>query len=145
MLLNSGTVQANGPADLEVRAAIRPLHFYAGRHYCVDDWHVLLLALFDGGDPSYTHQDAVAVLGPINLDLRLDGNSLTTTRTSIKRFLNPEQFGIEEAYYWQQGTLVAPGGLSVGAHQLSATLSGGAHGSGNAKFYVDPSGTGACL
>jgi hypothetical protein len=146
VLLNSGQgVQADGPTDLEVRAAIRPLPFYAGRHYCVDDWHVLLLALFDGGDASYTYQDAVTVLGPISLDLKLDRRSLTTTRTSIKRFLNPQQFGFEEAYYWQQGTLVPPGGLTVGAHQLAGTLSGGAHGTGNAKFYVDPSGTGACL
>jgi hypothetical protein len=144
--LSSGQgVQANGPADLEIRAAIRPLAFYNGRHYCIDDWHVLLLAIFDGGDTSYTYQYAATVLDPITLDLKLDGNSLTTTRTSIKRFLNPEQFGYEEAYYWQQGTLMPPGALSVGAHQLSSKLSGGAHGSSSAKFYVDPSGTGACL
>ena len=49
--------------------------------------------------------------------LELDGAPLTaTTRTSIKRFLNPERFGLAEAYWFQEGRLEAPGQLSVGRH-----------------------------
>jgi hypothetical protein len=138
-----GAVQAGGPADSELRAAIRPFSSLSGRHYCVDDWHVLLIAWIAGGDSSYTYEDAVADLSSIVTDLKLDGVSLSTTSTSIKRFLNPERFGLEEAYYFQIGTLVAPGGLTVGTHVLSEVSSDG--GKGKNKFYVDASGTGACL
>lgn len=144
ILLNGGgAVQAGGPADSELRAAIRPFSSYSGRHYCVDDWHVLLIAWIAGGDSSFTYEDAVADLSSVVTDLKLDGVSLSTIRTSIKRFLNPERFGLEEAYYLQIGTLVAPGGLTVGTHVLSEVSSDG--GKGKAKFYVDASGTGACL
>jgi hypothetical protein len=144
ILVNGGgTVQAGGPADSELRASIRPFSFYSGRHYCVDDWHVLLIAWIAGGDSSYTYEDAVAELSTIDTTLKLDGVSLSTTRTDIKSFLNPERFGLEVAYYFQVGTLVAPGGLTVGTHVLSEVSSDG--GKGKAKFYVDASGTGACL
>lgn len=54
---HAGAVRG-APADIDVRAAIRP---YAnspwdGRHYCAEDWHVLVAAWSVPIDESHTIQ-----------------------------------------------------------------------------------------
>src|SRR4030095_13024467 len=43
ILLHSPTGQG-APFDAQDRGAIRPLSFNDGKHYCAEDWHVILLA-----------------------------------------------------------------------------------------------------
>ena len=110
------------------------------------DWHVILLAWFDGGDKSFNMQDAKVLMDPVALEFAIDGAPLPTQRTSIKRFLAPERFGLEEAYYFQQGVVLPPSALTVGSHTLSESDTSiyGAS-TDQITFYIDVSGTGACL
>jgi len=134
------------PADIEGRASIRPLPMFDGRHYCAEDWHVIALALIEGGDRSFGIQDARAILDTVTLDLVLDGEALPTERSSIKRFLAPERFGFEEAYYFQQGAILPPSALTVGSHTLAETDTS-IHGTFTFQitFFIDASGAGVCV
>ena len=100
---NHHTVSPGAPADIDLRASIRPFSGspWDGRHFCAEDWHVILIAWIEGGDKSFTMQDAIALMNPVTIGFVLDGAALPTERTSIKRFLEPERFGLEEAYYFQ--------------------------------------------
>jgi hypothetical protein len=146
ILLHSPTAQG-APADVNIRGEIRPLAFNDGRHYCVEDWHVILLGIIVGGDASFTRQDAEALLNPVTVSFTLDGVPLPTTRTAIKPFLAAEQFELEKAYAFQEGRIMAPTDLSVGSHQLVATVSepGLPTDVLEITFFVDASGTGVCL
>ena len=146
----SGGVLRGAPADNEVRAAIRPYadSKWDGRHFCAEDWHLLVAGWFVGGDRSFTHQQARAELDATMIQLVLDGVELNTQRTAIKRFVEvPEDLGgAEEAYYFQQGVIMAPADLSVGSHTFAftATFPGGSEGS-QSTFVIDAPGTGVCL
>ena len=52
----------------------------------------------------------------------LDGAPQTTTRTAVKRFLRPEIFDLEEAYYFQEGRLIPPFELNPGEHELHCVV-----------------------
>jgi hypothetical protein len=151
ILRNGQTVEA-APADfLGTHGSIRPFPNSAwdGAHFCAEDWHVILIGQIEGGDASFTRQQAATLLDPITNSFTLDGVPLETTRTPISRFLNPQGFGLEEAYYFQEGRVMSPDDLSVGQHQLSVTCvdstSGSQIFSGSITFFVDAAGTGACL
>jgi hypothetical protein len=147
ILLHSPTAQG-APADVNLRGEIRPLASHDRRHYCVDDWHVILLGIVVGGDASFTRQDAEALLNQTTVSFTLDGAPLPTTRTAIKPFLAAEQFELEKAYAFQEGRIMAPTDLSVGSHQLVATISdpsGGPPDVLEITFFIDASGTGVCL
>ena len=139
-----------GPASL-FRAGIRP--FPGGpwddAFYCVDDWHVFLLASIDGGDRSFHHSDAVASLGGFSVEWILDDAVFGETETTpIKRFLMPETFGLESGFARQDGVFVTPGVLPVGSHSLQADLTDPLFGDetfGPITLNVDASGTGACV
>ena len=126
---------------------IRPFKLFDGRHYCADDWHVILVAEFDGGDRSYSYEDAVASLSPIKIAFALDHVPFSTKRTALKRFLRPGIYGWDEAYGFQEGHIFAPSDLTVGAHDLSFTSIDPVYGSfeNSIRFYIDPSGGGACI
>ena len=143
-------VRFNTPADPEVRATIRPFSgsIFDGRHYCVEDWHVIVVAEIAGGDHSFSEQDARAELNPITLTFTLDGAELPTDRGPIKRFLDPSSFeeGWEEAYFFQQGALLSPSDLSAGSHSVSYTEDSPlGHFEDSITFFIDPAGQGACL
>lgn len=145
-------VQMNTPADPQLKATIRPISGsglpFDGRHYCADDWHVIVLAELDGGDHSFTHQDAEQSLGRTVVSFVLDGAPLTaTTRTPLKNLGNPS--GVdptwEKGFFFQQGELMPPGSLSVGAHSLSVTATyPGGQDQDSITFFIDPTGQGAC-
>lgn len=118
-----------------------------GASFCVDDWHVMLSAFFDGGDQSFKLQDALDSLGTVEIEWTLDGQVITETeRTPIKRFLEPEGFGFERAYGFQDGFFVAPGELSVGSHSLQMTIDPDTDPlTFEITFNIDASGTGACV
>jgi hypothetical protein len=136
------------PADeLGSHGAIRPFQPWDGRHLCAEDWHVILIADIEGGDTSFSEHDAKEIMSTITVTFTLDGAVLTTKRTAIKRFLNPELFGLEEAYYFQEGRIMSPDDLTVGQHQLNCrmTAAGVVVFDGGIQFTVDPAGGTACL
>jgi hypothetical protein len=136
--------------DLQV--SIRPYSGspWDGHHYCVEDWHVILVLWFEGGDETFKIQDAKALLDPISMQFELDGATLNTERTAVSRFQNEAllaEFGLVQGYVFQQGAIMSPEALAVGEHTLSWTVT-----SPNFEaftmtttFYIDPAGTGACL
>jgi hypothetical protein len=135
------------PADFHgSNGAIRPFPAWDGLHVCGDDWHVLVIALFDGGDRSYTMQDAKSYLSQVDALFSLDGKPVSTTRTSIKRFLDPVSVGYDEAYGLQVGSIMAPGDLGVGAHSLQVHVVDPVYGDAqlNITFSVDDRTSPAC-
>jgi hypothetical protein len=144
VLLHSPTGQG-APFDAQDRGAIRPLSSNDGRHYCAEDWHVILLASIVGGDASFTRPEAKAILDSVVLSFTLDGAPLPTTRTTVKRFLNPEPDDV--AYAVQEGRIMAPSDLSVGGHQLAVTITEPEFPTEvlEITFFIDAPGTGACL
>ena len=117
-----------------------------GRHYCVEDWHVIVVAMITGGDRSFSEQDAIADLSQFMLAFTLDGAELPTDRGPVKRFLDPAPFGFEGAYFFQRGALLSPSELSVGSHSVSYTEDGplGHHEDG-ITIFIDPAGEDGCL
>jgi hypothetical protein len=146
VLLHSG--KANGSPSQGTTAdlvAIRPLSGspFDGRHYCALDWHTIVVADVEPGP----QKDATAVIRSLTFAVALDGSPLATEQTAVRRFLNPERFGLTDAFYSQIGRVMAPSELSVGAHTLSYVISdssGPVYADG-ITFYVDAAGTGACL
>ena len=87
---NHSAVVLGAPADqLGNHGAIRPLAPWDGRHFCAEDWHVIVVAGIVGGDASFTRNDAEEIMSKIDLRFVLDGVALDTTRTAVKRFLQP--------------------------------------------------------
>lgn len=146
-MLNHSPVSLGAPADLDRRATIRPLvdEGFDGRHYCAEDWHVILLADVGGGDRSFSRQDFEAFTAHDVIFMRLDGSELPTTRTAAKHVNNPLPPD-EKEFLFQQGRVMAPDELSVGAHTLDATVTFPPdtfvlH----ITFFIDAPGTGVCL
>jgi hypothetical protein len=119
---SQGIVNPSAPTDIELRASIRPISgsVYNDRHYCAEDWHVISLLDFEGGDSSFTVQDARAIMDQITFDFSLDGAPLATNRLPIKRLLTPQPF-FETAYYFQQGVVLPPSALTVGSHTVGVS------------------------
>ena len=150
VLLHSKTAEG-APADFDgSHGSIRPFAGspWDGAHFCAEDWHVILIADIEGGDTSFKHDDAESIMNGLDISFTLDGAPLATTRTAIKRFLNPGQFGLQVAYYFQQGQIMSPADLSVGSHRLDVTIvdaSGQQNFQDGITFFIDAPGTGACV
>ena len=146
---HGGGLVQGAPADglPDSLAAIRPLPFWNGNHYCALDWHVIVIAIFNGGDTSYTSQDFAVVRSQVSNTFILDGQSLQTERTASKRFLRDlTALGVTTAYYFQDGRVLAPEELAVGTHTLTLIQSFlGETGRFDISFTIDAPGTGACL
>jgi hypothetical protein len=148
-ILRHSQVIEGAPADglSGALATIRPIPPFDGAHYCALDWHVIVIAVFDGGDASYTAQDFEAYRSTVSIVFTLDGQPLETDQTATKRSQRDLTFaGITTAYYFQQGTVLAPEALAVGSHTLTMDFSD-AFGAGQTTitFTIDAAGTGACL
>jgi hypothetical protein len=135
------------PADFYgSNGAIRPFSAWDGMHLCVEDWHVLLMSIYDGGDTSYTIQDAMSYFSQLNTTFYLDGNPVQTTSTPIKRFLNPTHYGYDVAYGLNSGAIMAPGDLSVGQHTFQVNIIDPVYGNVTLAitFYVDAANSPTC-
>jgi hypothetical protein len=134
-------------ADPDLRVRISPFadSAFDGRHYCVEDWHVIMVTWSEGGDASFTKQEAESILNSVMISIVLDGSLLATTRTKVVRYLHPTPPAVK-AYAFSEYRIMAPSELSVGAHTLAftATFPGGSEGS-QITFFIDAAGTGACL
>ena len=150
VILRNGHTAEAAPADFfGSHGSIRPFRhsLWDRRHFCAEDWHVILAAMIDGGDASFDHEQAQALQG-VTISFTLDGAPLETTRTPIQPFLNPQAFGMERAWYFQEGRIMSPTDLSVGQHELSARFTDPATGLDDRdgiRFDIDAAGTGACL
>jgi len=150
VLLHSKTAEG-APADfLGSHGSIRPFAGspWDGAHFCAEDWHVILIADFEGGDASFQHDDAARIMNGLEVSFTLDGAALPTTRTAIKRFLNPGQFGLQVAYYFQQGRIMSPADLSIGSHRLEVAMADASRQQSfhdESTFGIDAPGTGACV
>jgi hypothetical protein len=147
VLLHS-TIAKAAPADV-FGGAIRPFAGspWDGVHLCADDWHVAVFADIEGGDTTFTRTAAEAIMQGLDVAFTLDGAPLETQRTAVKRYLNPAYFGLEEAYAFQQGHILAPEDLTVGRHTLGLAIhqmSSGQDFIDGVTFFVDPSDHGAC-
>jgi hypothetical protein len=135
------------PAPADTQIAIRPLDFFDGRHYCALDWHTIVIADIEEGNRPH----AEAIIADLRVQLTLDTNTapLQISQTPVSRFLNPERFGLTEAYYSQWGRVMEPSELAVGEHTLSIRMTN-ASGSqtfwrNTINFFIDAQGEGACL
>lgn len=156
LLRKKGNVKFGTPGDLNLRASIRPFSgtVLDGRHYCAEDWHVILIAYItddSGRNSSFTKQDAEDELNPLVINFTLDGQALEDTkRTGVKNVpdvkqLLPPQAGVTQAYFIQQGRLMSPQELVVGEHTLSFTATGpDTNDADGITFSIDAPGTGAC-
>jgi hypothetical protein len=135
-------------ADPDIRVRISPFadSVFDGRHYCVEDWHVIMVTWVEGGDASFTRQEAESRLNSVTFSFVLNGLPLATTRTKVVRYLHPELVGAVKAYAFSEGRIMAPTDLSVGSHTVAytATFPAGSEGS-QITFSIDAAGTGACL
>jgi hypothetical protein len=135
-----------GPADTAIH--IRPLDPFDGRHYCALDWHTIVIADIEGGNQPYPRQQAEAIIADTRVQLTVDGAPLATTQTPVAAFLNPERFGLEDAFYSQWGRVMAPADLAVGEHTLSLRMTSASRSwpdvQNTINFFIDADGTGAC-
>ena len=59
-----------------------------------------------------------------------------------------EEFGLQVAYYFQQGQIMSPADLSAGSHRLEVTIidaSGGQSFQDGITFFIAAPGTGVCV
>jgi hypothetical protein len=145
-VINHSDVARRGVVDQQIQ--IRPFDFFDGRHYCALDWHTIVIADIEGGDRPFTRQQAEALIADVDVQFTLDGTPLQITQTTVKRFLNPQLFGLEAAFYSQWGRVMRPSDLSVGEHTLNVRMTN-ASGSqvyfeNTINFFIDAEGTGAC-
>jgi hypothetical protein len=147
-ILKHSKVAQGSPADQAgSHGAIRPFKLWDGVHLCSEDWHVILIADIEGGDASFTQQQAEQIMSGIEVRFFLDGERLITTRTAIKRFLNSERFDLAEAYYFQEGRVMSPEELTAGRHRLECEMTAGSDivFRGSIRFVVDAAGEGTCV
>jgi hypothetical protein len=145
-VINHSKIARRGEVDKQIQ--IRPFDFFAGRHYCALDWHTIVIADIEGGDKPFTQKQAAALIADVAVQFRLDGAPLEITQTPVKRFLDPQLFGLEAAFYSQWGRVMQPSDLAVGEHTLSVLMTN-ASGSefyfaNTINFFIDAEGTGAC-
>lgn len=134
------------------RAAITPLSFHSGAHYCVDDWHVVRIAISQVVDNVifFTKEQAIADLEATTVTLTLDGVTLPAIRTPIIMLNAADQQRFDlpgPAFMFQAGSILSPAALSVGDHTAGLVVTDPVFGTFQdaSTFTVDPSGTGVCL
>lgn len=140
VLFKSGAVAA---AQLDGVQRGRIIPAANGAHYCVEDWHVILVAFVTGGGESFTYQDALVDLSGITTTFILDGRTLAMTETPVVRRVVP--FLGEIDYGYAVGSILSPADISVGKHSLIfvATFPDDVV-KFKSNIYMDAPGTGAC-
>jgi hypothetical protein len=145
-VINHSDVARRGRVDQQIQ--IRPFDFFDGRHYCALDWHTIVFADIEGGDKPFPRQQAAALIADVDVQFKLDDAPLAVSQTAVKRFLNPQRFGLESAFYSQWGRVMQPSDLAASEHELSIRVTN-ASGSevffeNTINFFIDTEGQGAC-
>lgn len=157
-ILHSGSIgffhgaKTSPSAEDFPRAAITPLSFHSGTHYCVDDWHVVRITTINVVDNVifFTKDQAIADLEATTVTLTLDGVTLPAIRTPIiiLNAADQQRFGFPgPTFAFQAGSILSPAALSVGQHTAGVVATDPVFGTfqDSSTFTVDPSGTGICL
>ena len=144
-VLNTYPVSGDQLGDqLQIGLDIRPFpEFYSQIPYCVEDWHVVALAYWEGefvalgGQIVYTRDDVWDSLTSIEEQFYLDGELIDTVtmpirpanttfaREDMEAFLEGEfgsDFELGNIWSVQWGQVLAPDELSVGDHNLEVVL-----------------------
>ena len=66
--------------------------------------------------------DVFAYLNAVDIQFAWDGVPLVEERTAIKRLVDFPEPGFEDVFWFNPGTFMPPGSLSVGKHRLSTTV-----------------------
>ena len=143
----TGGLRSRGaPADPDRKVTIKP--FFEGvSHYCVEDWHAILLGLGvneeDNGVTSVG--EAKKLFAPTVMTFELDGKPFETTRLPVKPLLRDPP---EKVFVLVQGRVVGPDDLAVGSHTLTVTVENDPVDPNvqvfTRQFFIDAAGTGAC-
>jgi hypothetical protein len=133
-------------------AAITPLSFKDGTHYCVDDWHVVRITTSNSVDNVvfFTKEQAIADLKATSITLTLDGVTLSTIQTPIVKLNTAVQKRLGfpgPTFSFQAGSILSPSDPSVGDHTAGLVATDPVFGTftDSSTFTVDASGTGVCL
>lgn len=127
---------------------IRPFPFspWDGGHFCVDDWHVLVLAVWIPEEfLAETNKGIRDQLDATSVDLILDGDTISDTeRTAFKPLFVDE--GKKSNFYYETGAFYEPGALTVGLHTFKAVfhVPGFDFEFGPIEFTIDDSNGPAC-
>jgi hypothetical protein len=85
--------------------------------YCAQGWHVITLGVFSEVRQSLAAEDE---------QFALDGVSLQTERTAIKKLQHPfPDFSENPLWAVTFGTFLPPGSLSLGSHEIETTSADG--------------------
>jgi hypothetical protein len=98
---------------------VRIYPFFFDAEYCASGWHVLNYNVGDTADFFGSRGALFDYLNSVDITYELDGVMLATKRTAIKRM--PASL-VDDFYWVGVGTLVAPGTLTVGSHELHTTI-----------------------
>jgi hypothetical protein len=136
------------PADPDRKVTIKPFEEEGvSSHYCVEDWHAILLGLgVDEENEGVTSVgEAKKLFTPTVMTFVLDGKPFETTRLSVKPLLRKPP---EKVFVLVQGRVVGPDELAVGSHTLSVTVENDPTEpetyTDTRQFFVDAAGTGVC-
>jgi hypothetical protein len=135
------------PNDPDLQVAILPF-LPDGRRYCVEDFHVLVLALIidEANDGVASVGEAKKLFAPTVMTFVLDGEPFQTTRLPVKPFLKEPH---AKAFVLVQGRVVAPGEPAAGSHTLTVTVENDPVVPEvqvfTSQFFIDAAGTGACI
>jgi hypothetical protein len=143
----TGGLRSQGaPADPDRKVTIKP--FDEGvSHYCVEDWHAILLGLgvSEEDDGVTSVGEAKKLFAPTAMTFVLDGKPFETTRLPVKPLLRDPP---EKVFVLVQGRVVGPDDLAVGSHTLTVTVENDPTDPNvqvfTRQFFIDAAGTGAC-
>ena len=138
------------PADPHRKVTIKPFEEEGvSSHYCVEDWHAILLGLAvdETNDGVTSVGEAKKLFAPTVMTFVLDGAPFETTRLAVRPFLDDFP---GRGFILVQGRVVAPGEPAVGSHTLTVTVENDPVVPDEVQvftreFFIDAAGTGSCV
>jgi hypothetical protein len=120
----NGSPTGGIPPDRLGRAQQESVRIYplASGSYCASGWHTIFLSIWDDAQYYDSYQDLFASLDSVDVQFAWDGVPLVGERTANKRLVDFPEPGFEDSFWFNQGTLMPPGTLSVGKHRLWVDL-----------------------
>jgi hypothetical protein len=83
--------------------------------YCAQGWHVITLGVFN--------DEVRQSLSTVDIQFALDGVSLQTERTAVKKLQHPfPDFSENPLWAVTFGAFLAPGSLSLGNHEIETSI-----------------------
>jgi hypothetical protein len=112
----AGGVPSGSPEDIRIYPVLEDAE------YCTSGWH--LIGLVYGDDPAFFGGKRALsdYLADVDIEFALDGRPLETERTAVKRFADPQRFGLEDAFVFHAAAFLPPGSLPPGSHTVVTTI-----------------------